>query len=140
MSSGDPTRLKIIDPKTEFRDSPQERLVGEATVHPLSVRLGTDELKINAVYLEPGSRFRPHSHPFDQILYFEYGTGIVAVDGGEDVEVPTGQYALLPADVVHMHGCTADGAALQLSMMRDTQTTFDVVCPESWRSWLPGVA
>jgi hypothetical protein len=28
----------------------------------------------------------------------------------------------------HMHGCTADGPALQLSMMRDTQTDFEN-CP-----------
>ena len=27
--------------------------------------------------------------------------------------------------------------ALQLSLMRDTQTTFDVVCPPGWEHWLP---
>jgi hypothetical protein len=36
-----------------------------------------------------------------------------------------------------MHGCTDDGPALQLSLMRDTQTTFDVECPAGWERWLP---
>jgi quercetin dioxygenase-like cupin family protein len=136
-TTGDPSRLRIVSPEGQTRVLEADKLVGAGKVGPLSAPLGTDELKINAVYLEAGSRFRPHGHPFDQILYYEYGTGIVAVDGGDDVVVPTGQYVLLPANVVHMHGCTADGPALQLSLMRDTQTTFDVVCPESWLHWLP---
>jgi len=129
--------IRIIDPRQiDFRDAGADKLVGTATVHPISPALGTDQLKINAIYFEPGARFRPHSHPFDQILYYQYGTGIVAVDGGEDVLVPEGNYVILPAGQVHMHGCTDDGPALQLSLMRDTQTTFDVVCPEPWRKWL----
>ena len=63
--------------------------------------------------------------------------GVVALDGGPDIIVPAGQYVVLPANVVHMHGCTDDGPALQLSLMRDTQTTFDVVCPKEWTGWLP---
>ncbi len=132
--NGDPTRLKVVDPMASSRTT--SGVVGSATVHPLSVPLGTDELKINAIYFEPGTRFIPHGHPFDQVLFYAYGTGIVAVDGGPDVIVPTGHYVLLPANVVHMHGCTDDGPALQLSMMRDTQTTFDVPCPDSWTKWL----
>ena len=128
----------MVDAKTLLRELGPDKIVGGGAVGPVSPALGTDELKINAVYFESGARIRPHSHPFDQILYYEHGTGIVAVGGGEDVVVPTGQYVLLPAHVVHMHGCTADGPALQLSLMRDTQTTFDAVCPESWLHWLPG--
>lgn len=132
-----PNGIRLLDPQTSPRRiSPNDHVVGGGTVHPISPALGTDELKINAVYLDPGSRFRPHSHPFDQVLYYETGTGIVAVDGGDDVVVPTGHYVLLPAHKVHMHGCTEDGSALQLSLMRDTQTTFDVICPDSWLHWL----
>jgi quercetin dioxygenase-like cupin family protein len=71
------------------------------------------------------------------VLYYQYGTGIVAVDGGEDVTVPEGNYVILPANTVHMHGCTDDAPALQLSLMRDTQTTFDVACPAGWEQWMP---
>ena len=133
-----PEDIRIIDPRAApKRISGDEHIVGGGQVLPISPALGTDELKINAVYLDAGSRFRPHGHPFDQILYYESGTGIVAVDGGPDVIVPTGHYVLLPANKVHMHGCTEDGPALQLSLMRDTQTTFDVECPAGWEQWLP---
>jgi quercetin dioxygenase-like cupin family protein len=132
------TEIRIVDPKgIEHRDATHDRLVGEATVAPISPAVGTEEIKINAIYFEPGARFRPHRHPFDQILYYQYGTGIVAMDGGEDVLVPAGQYVILPADTVHMHGCTDDGPALQLSLMRDTQTTFDVEYPSGWEQWRP---
>ena len=134
----DEHRIRIADPtQVENRSTSSRNLVGRATVHPISPALGTDEIKVNAIYFEPGARFRPHRHPFDQVLYYQYGTGLVAIDGGEDVVVPPGSYVILPADTVHMHGCTDDGPALQLSMMRDTQTTFEVEYPEQWRHWLP---
>jgi quercetin dioxygenase-like cupin family protein len=132
----------MVDPRrmepTQIGDEDRRRtVIGAAAIVPISPALGTDELKVNAIYFEPGARFRPHSHPFDQILYYQYGTGVIAVDGGEDTIVPEGSFVILPANTVHMHGCTPDGPALQLSLMRDTQTTFDVVCPESWRRYLP---
>jgi quercetin dioxygenase-like cupin family protein len=134
----DTDSVRIADPKQiEFREASPRVLVGKATVHPISPALATEEIKVNAIYFEPGARFRPHRHPFDQVLYYQYGTGVVAVDGGEDVIVPEGNYVILPANTVHMHGCTDDGPALQLSLMRDTQTTFDVECPEPWLKWLP---
>lgn len=139
-TTGDPDRLRIVAPKGTVRELGDDKVVGSGTVSPLSAPLGTEELKINAVYLEPGSRFRPHGHPFDQVLYYEYGTGIVAVDGGDDVIVPTGHYVILPANVVHIHGCTDEGPALQLSLMQDTQTTFDVEYPPSWEHWRPAGA
>jgi quercetin dioxygenase-like cupin family protein len=131
--------VKIVDPKAiPFRTAQDDdKLIGAATVHPISPAVGTDELKINAIYFEAGARFRPHWHPFDQILYYQYGTGVIAVDGGDDVLVPEGNYVILPANQVHMHGCTADGPALQLSLMRDTQTSFDVPVPENWKRYLP---
>ena len=133
------SRIRIVDPKqSEPQVPPPSAIVGSGTIHAISAPLGSDEFTIYAVYFEPGSRFRPHQHDFDQVLYFEYGTGIVAIDGGDDVVVPTGQYVFLPANVVHMHGCTSDGPALQLSMFRDTHTRPENVhFPESWRQWLP---
>jgi quercetin dioxygenase-like cupin family protein len=131
------TGPRVLDPLSLDGLSVGEPYVagGIATVRELSPALGTDELKVNAVYLEAGSRFRPHRHDLDQILYYPQGTGVVAVDGGEDVIVPTGQYVLLPANHVHMHGCTDDGPAIQISMMVDTPTTFDVEVPDGWARW-----
>jgi quercetin dioxygenase-like cupin family protein len=135
--------VTIVHPRdmTPTEVSPEARAktaIGSAAIYPISPAVGTEELKINAIYFEPGSRFRPHRHAFDQILYYQYGTGLVAVDGGEDILVPEGSYVILPANTVHMHGCTDDGPALQLSLMRDTQTDFDVQCPEQWRGYLDG--
>jgi quercetin dioxygenase-like cupin family protein len=123
--------VSIADP-SQVPSFQSERAIGSATVHRMSPALGTDEIKINAVYFEPGSRFPPHSHSYDQVLYYQYGTGVVAIDGGDDIIVPEGSYVLLPANRVHMHGCTADGPALHLSLMRDTPTDFDAPCPDSW--------
>jgi quercetin dioxygenase-like cupin family protein len=129
--------LQIVDPETSpSRPATSRTLLGRARIVPLSAPLGTDEIKINAIYFEPGARFRPHWHPFDQVLFYAYGTGVVAMDGGEDIIVPEGQYVVLPANIPHMHGCTTDGPALQVSMMRDTQTDFEnCPVPEAWRSW-----
>jgi quercetin dioxygenase-like cupin family protein len=101
----------------------------------LSPALGTDDASVNAVFFEPGARLLAHRHTADQILYYVYGTGVVAIGGGEDVIVPAGHCVLLPADVVHMHGCTADGPALHLSIMRDPPAVHYDEVPEAWRKW-----
>jgi quercetin dioxygenase-like cupin family protein len=115
--------------------SSPERVIGRAAIRRLSPALGTEQLQVNAIWLDAGSRYRPHRHHYDQVLYYPTGTGVVAVDGGEDVVVPEGQYVLLPAETVHMHGCTDDAPALQISMMVDTTTEFDVPCPAGWEAW-----
>lgn len=116
-----------------------DKLIGAATVHALSPLLGTDQLRINVILFEPGSRFRPHIHSLDQILYYPVGTGIVAFDGGDDIVVPNGHLVMLPANTIHMHGCTDDGPAVHYSLMRDSETSFEVDCPPGWEKWMPGV-
>jgi quercetin dioxygenase-like cupin family protein len=73
------------------------------------------------------------------VLFYVYGTGLIALDGAEDVVIPTGQFVVLPASVVHMHGCTDDGPALQISIMREVETTFEVPYPDSWEKWRDAV-
>ena len=34
-------------------------------------------------------------------------------------------------------GCTDDGPAMHLSIMVNTETDFDVPCPDARRRWLP---
>ena len=55
------------------------------------------------------------------------GTGIVAIDGGDDQIVSSGEVVLLPGGVPHMHGATDEGSAMHLSIMRETDADFD--CP-----------
>ncbi len=136
MAGGHPPRLKIVDATTApGRALTDDKLAGRGMVHPLSIALGTEQVRVNSILFEPGARFRPHRHPLDQILYYVYGTGIVAFDGGEDIQVPAGSCVILPADVIHMHGCTNDGPAMHLSIMRESDTSFDVECPPAWARW-----
>jgi quercetin dioxygenase-like cupin family protein len=131
------TGLKVVDPeRVDATYSSPKRVIGRAAIRRLSPALGTDQLQVNAIWLDPGSRYRPHRHHYDQVLYYPVGTGVVAVDGGEDVLVAEGQYVLLGAETIHMHGCTADRPALQISIMADTTTEFAVPCPDGWETWM----
>jgi quercetin dioxygenase-like cupin family protein len=106
-----------------------------AELRRVSEALGTTALAINFVSFEAGVRSRPHLHSQDQVLYYTSGTGVVAVDGGEDQVVPAGEFVLLPANVPHMHGATEDGPASHLSLMHEVDTDFDCPIPESWQRW-----
>ena len=106
-----------------------------ADVRRVNEALGTDAVKINAVFLEPGARSLPHSHSYDQILLYVSGTGVVAQDGGPDQRVETGAFALLRAGLPHMHGATDDGPACHISLMRDSDMDFDCPIPSHWQHW-----
>jgi quercetin dioxygenase-like cupin family protein len=106
-----------------------------ADVRRIHSALGTEAAHINAVYLEAGARSRPHSHSFDQILLYVSGSGVIAVDGGDDQRVEEGEFVLLPGGVAHMHGASEDGPACHISLMRDVDMDFDCPIPEAWTRW-----
>ena len=119
-------------------DTPERRAhwTGEpADVRIMHKALGTDQLLVNVLVFEPGVRSRPHTHSYDQLLYYVSGTGVVAVDGGEDQIVQAGEFVLLPAGVVHMHGAADDSPACHISMMRDVDNDFDPPLPAGWEKW-----
>jgi quercetin dioxygenase-like cupin family protein len=72
------------------------------------------------------------------VLLYTSGSGIVALDGGEDQRVETGEFALLPAGVAHMHGATEDGPACHVSIMREVDMDFDCPIPDAWAHWRDG--
>jgi quercetin dioxygenase-like cupin family protein len=132
-------RTRIVDPAEVVARIPAEvsapRWVGTpADVRRVNEALGTDAIHINAVYLDAGVRSRPHTHSFDQILLYTSGRGVIA-GGGEDQQVETGDFVMLPAGVPHMHGATDDGPACHISLMRDVDMDFDCPIPESWTQW-----
>lgn len=132
--------LRIVRPEDVEQRVPAnlsaQRWVGSpADVRRVNEALGTDALHINAVYLDAGSRSRPHTHSYDQVLLYVSGAGVVAVDGEDDVRVECGEFVLLPAGVVHMHGATDDGPACHISLMRDVDMDFDCTVPEAWARW-----
>jgi quercetin dioxygenase-like cupin family protein len=134
---------RIVRPEeVPFKQGSPGHLLGGGTVNPISPALGTEEIKVNAIYFEPGARFIPHSHPYDQIIQYTEGTGIVALDGGPDQIVQTGEFVLLPAGIPHMHGATADGPAVHTSIMRTAEPGVDVTdfhcpIPDSWQRFRP---
>jgi quercetin dioxygenase-like cupin family protein len=115
----------------DFREGAPEQFLGRVKVHSVSEVLGTDQVRIRAVYFESGARARPHLHSADQLLYFPQA-GIVAIDGGPDEPVASGQYVLLPGGIVHMHGAGEDAPAVHISMMREIDSDFDCPIVEEW--------
>jgi quercetin dioxygenase-like cupin family protein len=133
-------RTRVVDPAKVDERIPASvsaaRWIGTpADVRRVNEALGTDAVHINAVYLDPGVRSRPHSHSYDQILVYTTGTGVIAVDGGGDRRVETGEFVLLPAGIPHMHGATDEGPACHISLMRDVDMDFDCPIPETWLQW-----
>lgn len=99
--------------------------------------LGTGDVAVNLLVFEAGTRSRPHVHTRDQVLYYARGTGVVALGGGEDQLIGEGEFVLLPAGVIHMHGASDDGPAVHISITADIEIDWDCPVPDSWRRWLP---
>jgi quercetin dioxygenase-like cupin family protein len=136
-----PEKARIVRPEDVEQRIPMDvsatRWTRAADVRRVSEALGTDALKINAVFLEPGARSLPHAHSQDQVLLYLSGTGIVALDGGDDQRVEAGAFTLLPAGVAHMHGASDDGPACHISLMRESDMDFACPIPASWAHWRP---
>ena len=137
---------RIVRPEDVLQRIPPEvsakRWSGSADVRRVHEALGAEELLLNVVYLEPGVRSLPHSHSYEQVLVYLDGAGVVALDGGEDQFVRTGEFVLLPAGIPHMHGATEDGPACHLSIMREVDMDFECPIPSGWDKWraLPSVS
>jgi quercetin dioxygenase-like cupin family protein len=130
---GDP--VVVLPDESHAIDVGETAMTGPTHVLDLTQALGTDDLKVVMVYFDAGARTRPHiHHRYDQILYYVSGQGVVALDGGPDVIVPTGGLVRLPEGVIHMHGAGASGPAAHLSVLVDVDLSFDVAdVPEAWR-------
>lgn len=121
---------------TPYRDVDDSQFIGHARVHSVSEGMGTSETAVRAVFFEAGARSRPHRHSADQLLYFVQG-GIVAIDGGDDQPVPSGEFVLLPGGVCHMHGAGPDAPAMHISVMREIDSDFASDIPEAWHHLRP---
>jgi quercetin dioxygenase-like cupin family protein len=115
-----------------YNDGDPAKFVGRARVHSIGEGLGSEEVRIRHVFFDAGARARPHRHSADQLLYFPIG-GMVALDGGPDELVAPGQYVLLPAGVVHMHGATSAAPAVHISIMSHIDSDFDCPIAENWQ-------
>lgn len=139
----EPTPLRPEDVTPDSPTADPARFAGQATTHYLARALGTGELRVNVLFFEAGARTRPHMHPFDQVLFYAQGVGVVAQDGGADRRIGEGEFVLLPAGHLHMHGAAPDGPAMHISIMRESSdaagdqpvTRWDVAPPPAWHRW-----
>jgi quercetin dioxygenase-like cupin family protein len=104
-------------------------------IHPVGAVLGTTGFEVNALFFEAGTRSRPHRHKRDQLLYYVSGTGVVALDGGQDQRVQEGEFVLLPGGILHMHGASDDGPAVHISVTPDLEIEWDTAIPDAWKRW-----
>jgi quercetin dioxygenase-like cupin family protein len=113
--------------------------IGRVLHHDIGTEAGPlHENHLRAVYFEAGARTRPHLHSFDQVLCFIQGPGMIAVGDGDDQIVPEGAFVVLPANVPHMHGATADAPAAHITyggLGRGSDHGFDCEIPDEWRHW-----
>ena len=68
----------------------------------------TDGVTINTVSFNPGARTFWHSHTNGQVLLVVAGRGLTQSEGGEVIEIATGDTVWIPAGESHWHGATAD--------------------------------
>jgi quercetin dioxygenase-like cupin family protein len=113
---------------------PPERFVGRVVLHTISETLGANGTHVRHVRFDPGARSRPHVHFFDQLLLF-LEPGIVAVDGGPDRRTAAGEYVLIPAEVIHMHGATPDAPSSHVSIQTGLESDFACALPAAWEHW-----
>jgi quercetin dioxygenase-like cupin family protein len=110
---------------------------GNALSQAISEKIGTDQIYVTALFYEAGARVRPHTHVHDQILYYISGTGVIALDGGEDVVIAEGGFVSLPGGIVHMHGADESGPACHLALgPMPNPVDFPREVPESWSHWV----
>ena len=76
-----------------------------------STRLPTDDVALLRIRFEAGARTHWHVHANPQIYLVETGRGRIQVRGEPPRDVEAGEPVLLPANVPHWHGASADAAA-----------------------------
>jgi quercetin dioxygenase-like cupin family protein len=111
-----------------------DKFVGYVVLHTISETLEAEGTHVRHVQFEAGARSRPHIHFFDQLLFF-LRPGIVAVDGEADRRVEAGEYVLIPARAVHMHGATPDAPSGHISIQTGLESDFSCPVPLSWEHW-----
>jgi quercetin dioxygenase-like cupin family protein len=100
----------------DWRPAPDEWFTGEVWFGPLAPPATDEALNTLGVMFAPGARTAWHRHVEGQVLYIAHGSGIVANDAGDRVEVDAGDTVVIPAGEVHWHGASATSHMMHLSL------------------------
>lgn len=74
-------------------------------------------------WLEPGMEVKPHSHPFEQLVFILQGRVRFTV-GDEVVEVGAGEVLRIPPDVVHCGEPVGDETAVNLDVFAPVRDDY----------------
>ncbi len=100
----------------EWDPAPEEFFTGEVWFGPLAPPVTDEALNTLGVMFSPGARTAWHRHVDGQVLYVAHGSGIVANEDGERVQVTAGDAVIIPPGEVHWHGAAADSHMMHLSL------------------------
>ncbi len=100
----------------EWTPAPAELFTGEVWFGPLAPPVTDDALNTLGVMFSPGARTDWHRHVDGQVLYVAHGSGVVANEDGERVQVTAGDAVIIPPGEVHWHGAAADSHMMHLSL------------------------
>lgn len=105
-----------------WKSAPAEHFTGRVLMGPLS----QDPEALNAlgVHFDPGARTDWHSHPAGQVLYIVSGSGRVATETGEMIDVSPGDIVHAPAGEMHWHGASPYSPMFHLSLTTGGQTEW----------------
>jgi len=70
---------------------------------PISRNDGTPGFCFRVFTVEPGGHTPLHRHSFEHLNYIIKGNGIVVKEGGEELEVKEGDFALVLPDELHQY-------------------------------------
>ncbi len=88
----------------EARRGPGEWFTGTVWMEPSPANGETPDAGIFRVSFEPGARTNWHTHPEGQILHVVTGAGRAQREGGEVVEIRTGDVVYFAPGERHWHG------------------------------------
>lgn len=119
----------------EWVSAPPEHFTGRVWFGAMAEPETEQDLNVLGVQFEPGARTDWHSHPSGQALYVVSGSGVVANDSGERIEMSAGDTVNTPPNELHWHGAREDSPMLHLSITYGGATIWseDKVSDEDYR-------
>jgi quercetin dioxygenase-like cupin family protein len=97
-------------PAAGGRGNAPARFTGKVTIGDSS------DMRSSRIRFEAGARTNWHTHTTGQLLLVEEGRGRLYEQGGDIVELRSGEPVLTKPNVLHWHGAAPDSHALQFSV------------------------
>lgn len=101
--------------------APADYFSGTAWVNILVPKDETGHYSVGDVVFEPGCRNNWHTHPAGQILLITDGEGYYQEKGKPARSLSKGDLVVIPSDVVHWHGATADKSLTHIAISNITE-------------------